>query len=91
MQCRLVFHQVQELFFTTDLAAPVEVGTMLNGAALPLLGSLWKLSKTLWSPVRECIVANIPFLIPYSLFNSFITEVIELVVQEPFETKVSPL
>ena len=48
----------------TAFAAPVDVGIIEDEAALALLKSECKVSKTGWSPVKACTVVMKPLSIP---------------------------
>ena len=70
----------------TAATAPVEVITIFNGAPLPLLSPLWKLSIKFWSLVYEWTVSIWPPLIPYLSLTTWRTGTIALVVHEAAET-----
>mmetsp|Transcript_4948 Transcript_4948/g.14803 ORF Transcript_4948/g.14803 Transcript_4948/m.14803 type:complete len:391 (-) Transcript_4948:157-1329(-) len=70
----------------TALAAPVDVGTMFRAAALALLMSLWDASRSLWSPVYECVVVISPLTIPNFSSRTLAKGARQLVVHEAFDT-----
>ena len=74
---------------TIALDAPVDVGTIDWLADLALLGSLWELSKILWSLVKEWMVVIKPVSMSKFSFRTCATGAIQLVVNDAAERILS--
>ena len=67
-------------------AAPVEVGTMLTGAARARRRSRWARSSRFWSLVMAWTVVVSPFSTPKASSSTLTIGTKQLVVQEALET-----
>merc|ERR1711972_1178684 len=73
----------------TALAAPVEVGTMLQAPARARRRSRCLPSRIIWSPVYECVVVIRPYSTPKLSSSTLQTELIPFVVHDALEITVS--
>ena len=73
----------------TALAAPVELGMMLNAAPRPPRQSFWDGPSTVfWVAVVACTVVIRPSVMPHLSWRTFAMGARQLVVQDALETKV---